>query len=338
MKAELHVDVLEPSEFAAWDRLVASSSQGSPYAMATYLAALSEATGATFRVVAARRGDDLIGGVALFEQTRADGRHVAPRPLLYYTGCVLKDFGTRYPSEQTARTLEVTAALGAFVAACGFRAVTLKHRSTFVDARAFMADGWTVRPGYTYVVPIANLEEAWQRVEQNLRRLIKRCTQDGLVITDDADVETFLRLHHETTTRKGLPAYLPADRFAVFIERLRQAGLCRLYHARLPDGTGVSTQLVLVGCGPVAHTVCAATAPEHLRSGATAFLRWKVFESLNSLGFEANDLTDAALNSVSHFKSQLGGTLELLLICERTAKPSGLGARMRASLAALRER
>jgi len=199
-----------------------------------------------------------------------------------------------------------------------------------------MAEGWTVRPGYTYVVPIANLDAAWQRVEQNLRRLIKRCTQDGLVVTDDADVETFLRLHHETTTRKGLPAYLPPDRFAIFIERLRQAGLCRLYHARLPDGKSVSAQLVLTGCGPVAHTVSAATAPDHLRSGATAFLRWKVFESLNALGCEGNDLTDAALNSVTHFKSQLGGTLELLLICERASKPTGLRGRMRASLAALR--
>jgi len=297
--------------------------------------ALCEATGATFRILAARRGDDVLGGVALFEQARADGRHVAPRALLYYTGVVLKDFATRYPSEQTAKTLEVTAALEAGIAASGYRALTLKHRSTFIDARAFMAQGWTVRPGYSYVVPIANLDEAWHRVEQNLRRLIKRCTQDAILVAEDADFESFLRLHLETTTRKGLPAYLPADRFARFFDRLRQAGLCRLYHARLPDGTAVSSQLVLTGCGPVAHTVCAATDPEHLRSGVTAFLRWKVFEALNALGLSGNDLTDAALNSVTHFKSQLGGTLELLLICERAEKSTGWRSRVRSALEAV---
>jgi hypothetical protein len=56
--------------------------------------------------------------------------------------------------------------------------------------------------------------------------------------------------------------------------------------------------------------------------GATAFLRWKVFEVLSGLGYAANDLTDAALNSVAHFKSQLGGTLEMCLILEKPPRPA----------------
>ena len=48
----------------------------------------------------------------------------------------------------------------------------------------------------------------------------------------------------------------------------------------------------------------------HIKSGVTAFLRWKVFEHLCAEGYQANDLTDAALNPVTHFKSQLGGKLE----------------------------
>ena len=35
------------------------------------------------------------------------------------------------------------------------------------------------------------------------------------------------------------------------------------------------------------------------------------------MGYVANDLTDAALNPVAHFKSQLGGDLELCLILEK---------------------
>jgi hypothetical protein len=54
--------------------------------------------------------------------------------------------------------------------------------------------------------------------------------------------------------------------------------------------------------------------PDYSRLGASAFLRWRGFEALAGLGYEANDLTDAALNSVTHFKSQLGGSLETALV------------------------
>jgi hypothetical protein len=59
--------------------------------------------------------------------------------------------------------------------------------------------------------------------------------------------------------------------------------------------------------------VCAAADAKHLNLGASSFLRWKVFEDLAGQGYEGNDLTDAALNPVTHFKSQLGADLEMCL-------------------------
>ena len=65
------------------------------------------------------------------------------------------------------------------------------------------------------------------------------------------------------------------------------------------------------------HTVCAAADTEYLRFGTTPFLRWSVFEELSRLGYRANDLTDAALNPVTRFKSQLGGQLVCNLVLRR---------------------
>jgi hypothetical protein len=79
----------------------------------------------------------------------------------------------------------------------------------------------------------------------------------------------------------------------------------------------MATQLVLLGPHSVCHTVSAATDKEHLKSGVTAFLRWKAFEHLAALGYAGNDLTDAQLNPVTHFKSQLGGDLHMNLILSR---------------------
>ena len=75
-----------------------------------------------------------------------------------------------------------------------------------------------------------------------------------------------------------------------------------------------------------------ATDEEFQRSGVSAFLRWKSFEALSALGYVAVDLTDAALNPVTHFKSQLGGELEMALLLDA---PRSLGYRIGSGAKAL---
>ena len=318
MSAALTTKVLTESEFLAWDAFVAASPQGSPYATSQYLSALCDAADGSFRIVAAARGQDLVGGIALFEQSQGASTRVAPRPLLYYNGLILGPTTSKYPSLATARLLEASGAIETRISSSGYDRAVLKNHWSLVDARAFMAQEWAVRPGYSYVVSISDMEAAWQRVEQNLRRLVRRSAQRGIVFTDDDDFASFFRMHATGVARKGMQLYLPEVAFSRFIRRLGEQGLCRIYHARLPTGESISAQIVLTGKNSVSHTVCAAADPAHLDSGATAFLRWKTFEALSALGYAGNDLTDAALNPVTHFKSQLGGDLKLCLICEKT--------------------
>jgi hypothetical protein len=318
MRAALTSHFLHESEYDAWQALIEKSEQGSVYASPVYLDALCRAAGGTFRILVARREDELLAGVAMYERRNGATVRVSPRLLLYYNGIILKEQSTKYPSQQTARLLEASTALEAGLSSAGYESITLKSRSSFSDARVFINQGWTVRPGYSYVVQIADLKSAWDRVEQNLRRLVRRCANEGLQITDDDDFDSFWRMHIATTERKGTEMYLPEAAFKQMFTDLRSLGLCRLFHARLPNGQSISAQLVLLGKHPVSHSVSATADAAYLKMGATAFLRWRVFEALSALGYVANDLTDAALNSVAHFKSQLGGDLELCLICEKT--------------------
>ena len=91
----------------------------------------------------------------------------------------------------------------------------------------------------------------------------------------------------------------------------------------------IASQLVLAGGHPVTHTVSAAADPEFLRMGANAFLRWKAFEALHAAGYAANDLTDAALNPVTHFKAQFGGELVLCHVAEQPPSRRWRAARTR---------
>jgi len=301
--------VLPETEYGEWNAFVAGSPTGSIYARTDYLDALSSATGGRFRVLAARQGEQLYGGVALYEEHTPFGVVVSPRLLLYYNGPVLRQHESTYPSEHTARDLRTLTALEAAIRHLGYGRVVLKPRSPVGDVRPLVTNGWQARLGYTYVVPIADLDATRARIEQNLRRLIDRCERDGVTFTVDDDFDAFFALHASTMARAGFHVYLREPAFRRYHATLVRQRLAQLFQARLPDGRVAATQLVLLG-HPVTHTVSAGADATQMASGVSAFLRWKVFEHLSGLGFEANDLTDASLNAVTHFKSQLGGRLE----------------------------
>jgi hypothetical protein len=308
-RPELVVSQLAEGDYADWNAFVAGAPTGSLYARTEYLDALCGATGSRFRVLAVRQGDQLLGGVGLYEETTPFGVIVSPRLLLYYNGPVLRQADSKYPSEQTARALKTLTALESELRGGRYGIVKLRGRPPLVDARPFLAQGWRGNPGYTYVVSITDLEQTRGRIEQNLRRLIDRCDRTGFTFTVDDDFDSFFRLHSSTMDRVDFRVYLTAPVFRRFYETLSQQGLAQIFHARLSDGQSAAAQLVLLG-HPVTHTVAAGADPAHMKSGVTAFLRWKVFEHLFAAGHQANDLTDASLNPVTHFKSQLGGNLE----------------------------
>jgi hypothetical protein len=313
VSAELRAEWLPRSADEEWSRFVAASPTGSVYSLPAYLDALARAVGGRHRVLAVRKGDDLVGGVAVYERDTRLGTTVRPRLLLFYNGLVLREEQTVYPSERSSRLLRLAAALAEKLEGEGYAHVELRTRAPFADARPFQARGWETRPSYSYVVPLADLEAQWARTEQNLRRLVGRCERSGFELAVEDRFDDFYGLHASIHDRKGAPLYLPREAFAQFYDELRGKGLARLYHAVAPGGRVAASQLVLLG-HPVVHTAVAATSAEHAASGAAAFLRWKGFEHLAGDGYVGNDLTDATLNPVTHFKSQLGGELETALV------------------------
>jgi|GEM_PF-683562 len=315
---------LPAEEHARWSDFVASSPQASVHSLPAYLDALCEAAGGSYRVLAAESDGRLVGGIALYEQNSPLGKYISPRLLLHYNGILLAPQVGHSPSQRTARDLRALAALERSLAETSYSRLRLRCRSTLTDLRVFAERGWTLRPAWSYVVDISGLDAAWSRVHKDQRRLIERCRQQGLQVTVDDDFDAFHRLHVQTHLRKGAPLYLPRERFRRFVQTLRQTGLARLYHARLPSGRVIASQLVLTGPRPVTDTVAASTDGEFLKLGASAFLRWKVFEDLSASGYSANDLTGASLDSIARFKSQFGGEL---VLCLEAARPDRVGFR-----------
>jgi len=335
MAVNFEIKYLTENDYDRWDEFVASSPDGSIYSTAKYLDVFCSVTSAKFAILAALKNDEIFGGVALYERSSRLGTFVSPRLFLYYNGLVLKDFETTYPSKRTGRRIEVMSLLEEHLSQKNYARLSLNNRSTIEDVRPFKKDGWTVDINYTYVAPLTDMKRLWDRTEQNLRRLINRCVKKDIQFAKDDDFESFFKLHLEIHQRKGVSLYLPHDQFKHYFEKLWAQGLCQLYFARLPGGQPIAAQLVLLGSHPISHTVCAGADAELQKIGANPFLRWKVFEDLSGRGYTGNDLTDAALNPVTHFKSQLGADLE---VCFHLKKPDSFLFRVREKVRILRDR
>jgi hypothetical protein len=321
MASDVVLRTLTPADYELWHKLIAESPQGSVYALPEYLEILCRAAGGSCSLLGVFRGNELIGGLPLYEQPITGGRSLANRLLLYYSGLILKPLTSRYPSKATSKHLDALEAIASWLVDARYARIILNHQG-MIDARPFLNRQWTARPGYTYVVPIADIQNTWNRIDQNLRRLVDRCAEAGATLSDDDDFTSFFAMHLETHKRKGAPLYLPKEAFSAYFKEVRSAGLGRLYQTRLSDGRAVAGQLVLLGPAGRSYTVCAAADPEHLNLGTTPWLRWEAFKALARDGYTTNDLTDAALNEVTRFKSQLGGYLVTNMIIQQPDCPA----------------
>jgi len=305
--------ILPEARYDEWTRFVQSAPRGGIYNTPAYLSALCSATGGRFRILAVEKGDEIVGGVALYEEEGSGGVRVSPRLLLYYNGPVLTGLESRYPYRETSEHLKILDAMEAWLSGAGYGRLSLKFAPGITEVRTFTSRGWDVRPTWSYVVPISDLESAWGRIDQNLRRLVGRAEKEGVAVTEDDDFDSFYRMHLGTMDRKDRAAYLPRASFERWFRTLHDQGLATLFHARLGDGRAVATALLLLGEHAVAHTVSAAADAEHQALGTNPLLRWASFKSLHERGFEGVDLTDASLNPVTRFKGQLGGDLVMSL-------------------------
>ncbi len=333
--SQVYIRELSEGEYGRWTRFVAESETGSVYALPAYLRALCRVTSRSFSILGAFRGDNLVGGMAMYMGKTEAGLVSADHHLLFYHSPVIRDYTTKYAHERTARQFTILAALEQHLRhhACDHLVLYMRHSLT--DLRPFNAGGWRIVPRYTYLVTLDHADQIWNRMAPYQRHLVEKAMDQGVTCCDDGDFSSFYAHHLKTCRKKGLKPYLPEPAFHSFYQELKAENLCRLYHARLTDGRNAASLLVLGGPHPVSHTLCAASDPDFHGLGVNPFLRWAVFNDLMARGYTANDLSGAPLNDVARFKRQLGGDL---VVNWQVIRPVSAGFYVRREMVKFRKR
>ena len=291
----LHTDAV------AWDEFVASSSTAFPLQMSAWAEAKA-ATGWTATRVLADAGFGPIGGQLLM-------RRLGPGP--WALGYL--------PRGPVASSFDA-ASVAAFTAT--LRDVATSRRLTHVtadpglegDAHApiMLAAGWRrtapLQLTSTQVIDLSRSEaELWSDVYKSSRRYVNGARKRGCTVRegDAEDLPIFYDILVETAVRSGfIPRAFEAYR-DVYRAFARQ-GSAHLLIGYLPDGTAVSSKLILVSGGRASQLYGGLTdAGAEARAGH--FFEWEAILRCKARGAQVFDMWGRFAGGIAHFKQGFGG-------------------------------
>jgi len=299
---------------AAWDAFVAGSATAFPLQLTAWATAKAP-TGWTATRIVADGGSGPIGAQMLM-------RRLGPGP-----------YSMGYLPRGPVATHFDAASLGAFTES--LREIARSRRLAHVTAdpglegvepgQLLQAAGWrrsdNVQLDSTQIVDLTRSEEQlWSDVYKSSRRYVNGARKQGCTVRegDDSDLPVFYQILAETAVRSGfIPRALAAYRDVYQAFAAQDAA--RLLIGYLPDGTPVSSKMILISGGRASQLYGGLTdAGGQARAGH--LFEWEAIMRSKASGSTVFDMWGRSTPGIAHFKQgfggrvvEYGGTFDLVL-------------------------
>jgi hypothetical protein len=293
-----------------WDDLARVHAHGRVFASRKWLGILADIFGTTTDVAIVSGPDGPVVGIPLLTRRRGPLRVVPPPPISLYNGLVM---GPDTPADAIA------AGLAAVERHCHFAALLCPPalpRRTFRDRAR-----WGLLDQESLVVDIADVDEAWRRFSQSLRRKLRRAEEQRLVLHTLDDETLLLALHQQSYARHALAPPIPGDTLRAWLRLLREEGMAECYGASLPAGGTVAARVVIPD-GDVLFDWLAGADVAHHDIAGSHWLVASILREASARSMRRFDFMGANTPGVTDFKRSFGG--ELLSFCTATFYRSAL--------------
>jgi lipid II:glycine glycyltransferase (peptidoglycan interpeptide bridge formation enzyme) len=285
----------------AWDAFVEGSATAFPLQLAAWAKAKAPYGWTSARVVA-DGGSGPIGGQVLM-------RKLGPGPFaLGYTprGPVATEFDQDSLDAYTAAVRDFARArrLTHVTADPGLEGTA--HHALFDRA------GWqptdALQLASTQVIDLAaSEEELWSDVYKSSRRYANGARKKGCYVKagGEAELPEFYQILVETAGRSG---FIPraAEAYADVYRAFARQGRAQVLIGYLPDGTAVSSKMILTSGGRMSQLYGGLTdAGGQARSGH--FFEWEAIVRCKAAGAGVFDMWGRSTGGIAHFKQGFGG-------------------------------
>lgn len=297
---------------AAWAGLLERSEQASPFSTLAYAEALCEATGLSFRLAGVWDEDVLSAGVLLFEKRLGPYHRVVVPPLTPWTSFLL---GAPLRESDVTHRRSMLDVLLALLEPT-YHALAFHLHPTLHDVRPFQWRGFDTQVLYTYRQTLPERDALLRQASRSVRRSLKRA--DGtLTVNTRGSSEQAARLVLRSQARQDHPFALTEQRLTRMTERLRAAGLARVFLACDDGGNVRGAQVMLCHAGQACHWVGGS-----FRGPAKTLLVVEAMEHLRDEGLTSIDMVGANTPSIAEFKRSFGLPLTPYYRVERITRPT----------------
>jgi hypothetical protein len=301
------VEILTSADYSRWDSFVASSPQGSIFQSSEWIKIFCAQFGYTSEILSVVNGQEIIGGVVLFQRQRLGVRAIMTPPMMPYNGILFAPPGSRKGQRESKDNHEITSALLPVLEEKG-HFVSLMLSPSVIDIRPFQWRKWTVTSRYTYANSLKNPGEILEMFSHSARRRVRKASEENITFEEIHDSLPVILLQEESYLRSGIKPPVRNELLQELCTRLIPSNALRFFGARHPDGTLLSAQAVITS-GTSAYLWFFGRRSLANQENGSSFLMWKIFSTLAGGGISAIDLIGANTPSIAEFKSSFGGIL-----------------------------
>jgi hypothetical protein len=305
---KIEIRLLDDSEADSWDSIVASSAQGTVFHTLAWLSAIEETCDCQLHRAIAYRGGHVVGVFPIFLVRRYGLSMLSsppPKTAIPFLGPIYGNGSSSNRRKLESDWLEFTDAAVQFVQDnYRYQRLNLRVALPFGAARAFSWRGLSVRPSFTYVIPLErDLDEIRSACSSVIRRSISKCAGQGyqFQLCTEADVSRIYEQISKRYREQGLqPPYRKAylDKLWSTIPRDRFAGF-----KLTKDGEYVTGMLCTIFNGTISFW---SGLPRATMGGTYVndFFHWKVIEWAKGKKLHTYDLVGANTANIAVYKSK----------------------------------
>ena len=305
------LEIAEIADAEAWDELARHGVGGSVFSTRPWLESAQHAAGGTLRCFGCLKNGRLVAGLSGLERSGSGMKQLATPVLTPHCGLIYQAIEAKSPARQEADRNRATELLLQYVSQ-RYHHISLSHAPEIEDLRPFSWIGFAQQVRYTYRIRIANLEDAWERLERRTRGVIRKAEEAGFEFKETGDAGLVRNQYEQIYEKSNEPAPVNSDVVERFVGKVLDAGLAQAF---VIESSGeVASVVVFVNGFGTAYAWVAGQNPDYAASGATSLLYWRFFGHTT---LEQFDFVGANLPSIALFKRGFGGDLTSYYAVER---------------------
>ena len=165
-----------------------------------------------------------------------------------------------------------------------------------------------MQPETTQLIDLAPDEEAlWSDVYKSTRRYVNGARKQGCTVRegDEADLPAFYAILVETARRSGF-IHRSLDAYRDVYRAFAAGGRARILIGSLPDGTAVSSKMILF-TGPRAAQLYGGLSDAGGAARTGHFFEWEAIRYCKAAGAGVFDMWGRSTAGIAHFKQGFGG-------------------------------